>query len=205
VARPLIDGRHRRRACDELGIPCAAREWRGDESEIISFVVSVNLRRRHLSESQRAMVAAKLATLPSGVHQGAQICAPSQSAAAEMLNVSRRSVQSAKRIREVAPILANHVERGALTLHGAGRTLVSELRKSAELEVALAHARIDAASRLRHPSMWPTLMARLTAVVEEIDAPGLVPPPPMEIGLRAKEALLRITEFLMTNVRTEHE
>jgi transposase-like protein len=65
--------------------------------------VSLNLHRRHLDESQRAQVAARLANLRDGLRadyaQGAQICAPvSQAQAAELLNVSRRTVQSAATI-----------------------------------------------------------------------------------------------------------
>ena len=46
----------------------------------------------HANESQRAMVAARIATLPLGANQyqkaeGAQICAPSQPEAADLLNV----------------------------------------------------------------------------------------------------------------------
>jgi ParB-like chromosome segregation protein Spo0J len=52
----IIDGRHRDRACKELGIPPTYREWDGQGS-LVSFVVSLNLFRRHLSSSQKAMVA----------------------------------------------------------------------------------------------------------------------------------------------------
>jgi hypothetical protein len=54
-----------------------------------------NLKRRHLDESQRSMVAAKIATLPKGSNQHAPIGAPSQERAADMMNVGRRSVRGA--------------------------------------------------------------------------------------------------------------
>ena len=57
----VIDGRNRLRACTELGIPPATREWDGRGS-LVTFVISLNLHRRHLKEPQRAMVAAQLAT-----------------------------------------------------------------------------------------------------------------------------------------------
>jgi ParB-like chromosome segregation protein Spo0J len=55
----VIDGRHRLRACNELGIEPKICEWDGLGS-LIAFVVARNLTRRHLDESQRAMVAARL-------------------------------------------------------------------------------------------------------------------------------------------------
>jgi len=55
----LIDGRHRLRACTELGIPPRFQEWDGKGS-LLDFVIARNLTRRHLKETQRAMVAARI-------------------------------------------------------------------------------------------------------------------------------------------------
>jgi len=58
-----LDGRHRERACEELGIPVKAQVFEGTEADLVPFVISANLHRRHLNESQRAVVAARIATL----------------------------------------------------------------------------------------------------------------------------------------------
>jgi len=55
----VIDGRHRLRACTELGITPRFQEWDGKGS-LLDFVIGENLHRRHLKETQRAMVAARL-------------------------------------------------------------------------------------------------------------------------------------------------
>jgi len=93
----ILDGRNRYRACMEAGVEPSTRDYDGNDP--LSYVISLNLQRRHMNESQRAMVAARLATLKDGQRsdrQGAQICAPTQEDAADLLNVSRRSVQSAR-------------------------------------------------------------------------------------------------------------
>jgi len=46
----ILDGRHRYRACKELGIPCAAVEWNGSDPWL--EVQSRNLIRRHLAKDQ---------------------------------------------------------------------------------------------------------------------------------------------------------
>jgi len=114
----ILDGRNRYRACLELGIEPYTEDYLGDD--LAEFVVSLNLHRRHLNESQRMMVAAKLATIEDGVRadrQGAQICAPTQTEAARLLNVSRRGVQTAREvIAEAAPEIVAAVERGDMSV-----------------------------------------------------------------------------------------
>ena len=75
----ILDGRNRYRACQALGYDCPTRDYPGNDP--LGFVISMNLRRRHLDESQRGLIADKLATLPLGANRytiGAQIQAPTQ-------------------------------------------------------------------------------------------------------------------------------
>ena len=103
------------------------------------LVVSLNLHRRHLDESQRAMVAAKIATLPKGANQHVQICTPSREKAAELLNVSTRTVASARKVLdEGAPELVAAVERGAVSVSAAAD--VAELPKPAQAEIVARSA-----------------------------------------------------------------
>jgi ParB-like chromosome segregation protein Spo0J len=123
----ILDGRNRYRACLKAGVEPETAIYTGTDP--IKDTLSLNLHRRHLSESQRAMIAAQLASLPVGANQhaeGAQIQAPSQASAAEMLSVSRSSVQSAKRVRDASPELAAQVTNGSLTVHAAERHLTAQ-------------------------------------------------------------------------------
>jgi hypothetical protein len=70
--------------------------------------------RRHLDESQRAMVAAKLATLKRGDNQHAPIGASSQNEAADKLNVGRRTA-TPRRQNVVTPWSKKHPDGGSAT------------------------------------------------------------------------------------------
>jgi len=64
----IIDGRNRYLACRQCGQEPRFREW--DKSgSLVSFVVSLNLHRRQLNESQRAIVGAKIANMSVGDNQ----------------------------------------------------------------------------------------------------------------------------------------
>jgi hypothetical protein len=66
----IIDGRSRYLACKKLKEEVPTKQYRGTESGLPSFVISLNLARRHLSTSQRAMVAAKLVEYSQGAPPG---------------------------------------------------------------------------------------------------------------------------------------
>jgi N6-adenosine-specific RNA methylase IME4 len=119
----IIDGRNRQRACEAAEVDCVYQPLASD-ADPLQFVLDKNLHRRHLNESQRAYVAAKLANLKDGqTKAGAQICAAtSQEDAAERLHVSRRSVQHAAVVRDKAEAeIQREVERGTLSVSAAAQ------------------------------------------------------------------------------------
>ena len=95
----VIDGRHRYKACQDLKIEPKTKEWTGTEDDLIRHVLSLNIHRRHLNESQRALCASKLATLKKG-RPIAGITALSQGDAAKLFNVSPDSIQCARKVFE---------------------------------------------------------------------------------------------------------
>jgi hypothetical protein len=119
----ILDGRNRYRACMRAGVEPITREFRGDDP--LRFVLSANLHRRHLSESQRAMVAAKIANLPRGKHANddppfggscnGRASRLSARQAAATLNVGVRSVERARVVLK-DPKLAKAVEAGETTV-----------------------------------------------------------------------------------------
>lgn len=122
----LLDGRNRLAACDKAGVKPTFRQHEGDP---VRFIISANLRRRHLSESQRALVAARLANLPKGnLSKSANlpISAISQPEAARLLNVSPRSLRTAKQILEEAPHKAKYIEAGTKTVTSVRREIRRE-------------------------------------------------------------------------------
>lgn len=115
----ILDGRNRLRACKEAKVKPRFRTYEGDD--VVSFVISLNLHRRHLDESQRAMAAARLANLGEGrPSKTASIEAVSQKVAAKLVNVSRASVQRAARVLdECNEQLVSAVDRGVVKVNDA--------------------------------------------------------------------------------------
>jgi N6-adenosine-specific RNA methylase IME4/ParB-like chromosome segregation protein Spo0J len=133
----ILDGRNRFRACLEAAVEPRFGAYQGEDP--VAFVISANIERRHLDESQRAMCAARLATLKRGSNQhsveGAHICAPSQGEAATRLLVSRRLVQRAREVLDSGePELVRAVDRGAIAVSLAA-DLVKQSRET-QLEAA---------------------------------------------------------------------
>lgn len=128
----ILDGRNRYRACNEAAVAPRFVEWDG-EGSAEAFVVSKNLHRRHLNESQRGLIAAKLSTLSRGQagngrpcgKVGVEISTSTAAQAAELLNVSRDTVVDAKRVlTEGTPDEIIAVERG----EAAVSTIADQIR-----------------------------------------------------------------------------
>jgi len=119
----VLDGRHRVQACEELGRTVIARVYQGDDPA--SFVVSMNLHRRQLNESQRAMVAARLANMERGDNRFTKVDgsidpSTSQADAAKQLNVSVPSVKrAAKVLDDGVQELADTVDAGHVAVSTA--------------------------------------------------------------------------------------
>jgi N6-adenosine-specific RNA methylase IME4 len=143
-AGKLLDGRNRLRACKAAGIPIPSNMVKRFDSkkhgDPLTLVISKNLKRRHLNESQRAWVASKLANMRQGertdLEPAAKLRKVDQAAAALMLNVSERSIQSAAVVfKHGTPELQHVVEQGDLAVSvaaNAARLPADQQREVAE-------------------------------------------------------------------------
>lgn len=91
----VLDGVSRIDVCAELGIPYDVNVYDGDP---VAFVLAKNLTRRHMTAGQRAAIADEIARLPR--HRPAGVSrVHTQSEAAEMMGVSRATVQRVASVR----------------------------------------------------------------------------------------------------------
>lgn len=146
----IIDGRHRYKACCELGIEPKFQEWDGKGS-LKEFVIALNINRRHLTSSQRAVIA--LAILPDLEEKAKeriesqnygrsqlgqkidQVTGKSTQLAAEMFDTNREYVSKAKTIMEKDPFMLEDVRDGKLTIPQA----MNELDKRNRNEIDETH------------------------------------------------------------------
>ncbi|GAB5444939.1 MAG: hypothetical protein Fues2KO_52880 [Fuerstiella sp.] len=144
----ILDGRHRLRACKELGIQWLNYLQELDEGDPVELSLSLNLHRRHLTPSQMAMVADKARGVfdaeakerqDAGRKKGGKTAGngrksslvenlppsktPDKKArdkAAELVGVSGRLVDDAKTVRtKGVPELAEAVESGNVSVSAA--------------------------------------------------------------------------------------
>ena len=142
----LLDGRNRYRACIELGIEPEEEEL--DEELVpdpVAWVISTNLHRRHLTDQQRAGIAAKIAKLRRGdVGNGRKVepqyCGPTAVPdVAAMFNVSPRKVEQAKRVqRDGSKTVVEKVDQDEIPLSVAEKLVKHVPNKSQQSKLAKA-------------------------------------------------------------------
>ena len=153
----ILDGRNRYAACNEVGVEPMTREWdqRGD---LLDYVISKNLNRRHLNEAQRAMVANKIATMrkEDTLRQNRsdmQICTsvvPTRARAAKLLNVSDRNIAKARVVAERGiPELRAAAEAGEVSLCAAEKVARQPHERQREIVMRGEKAIVAEASAIR--------------------------------------------------------
>ena len=143
----IIDGRNRYRACCDLGIEPDVRIYCGslDTPALVQFVVSLNMKRRHLDSGQKAFVALEVERVlaeaakermreagqnGADTRWGVQIfdypiinTGRAAEQAAQIIGSNRQYVADAKRISDRAPDLALAVKNGDMKITEARRQL----------------------------------------------------------------------------------
>lgn len=101
----ILDGRNRFAACKIAGVEPKFRDLKKSEGDPIAFVISENLKRRHLSDKQRATIAGELAAQSERGRpkaeangDGGKSAPMTQAAAAELMQVSPASVRRATKV-----------------------------------------------------------------------------------------------------------
>jgi|SRR5665213_408828 len=135
----IIDGRHRYRACVELGIEPLWTEYSGTKESIRQFIDSLNDKRRHLSQSERAAkaveeylpqyeAAAKERTGGRPRKGSLQIgedmtTAKASEMVAAKIGVSRAYIEQAKQLQQKKPEVFEEVKRGNISIPEALRPM----------------------------------------------------------------------------------
>jgi len=188
----LLDGRNRLAACQRADVLPRFRAIATDDP--VSFVVSINVKRRHLNAGQLAMLAVSLLPMyeaqadkggkPATIKHGAELPQVSKRAprsrdrAAEATGASGRAVAQAKRVSKAAPELAEKVISGELALDRADRIVrdwEAEERRIAEAEEQRKQLETGTRVDIRHGDFRDVL-----ADLEDVDAIITDPPYPRE-------------------------
>jgi hypothetical protein len=166
----ILDGRNRYLACERAKVDKLWVEpFQGTDP--VQFAVSVNRLRRHLTASQRAMAAARIATLPHGVRVDRspdRSTAITNKQAGSIMGVSWVSTSRARIIqRHAPPNIIAAVEAGKLSLNAAYFNVVkrmpleqqaslgpSDFRK-ASVRPPRANVKANANGELHWPSCIP--------------------------------------------------
>ena len=139
----ILDGRNRYRACLKAEVEPRFEEYNGDDP--VGFVVSKNLKRRHLNQSQLGFVALNIKAVEAerakqrvggrpaektpAINGGGLGDGDARDIAAKQLGVSHGYVTDAERIRREAPDLEEKVMAGKMHITQAMRALKEAARQ----------------------------------------------------------------------------
>jgi ParB-like chromosome segregation protein Spo0J len=174
----ILDGRNRYAAAKAAGIALDPklhkRTFTGSEAEALDLVMSLNLQRRHLTTSQRAIAAAKIAALAPGRPSKEEAAKVGIEQAAQAMQVSAFTAKLAKRVYKTArPHIVRMVEAGELTVAAADAlaTLPAE-RQDAICTVDAAKAAAEQVRRAKRRFAKTHAATLIELLAEAADEPG---------------------------------
>lgn len=139
----ILDGRNRYRACGVVGVAPRFEDFNGN-GDPVAYIISKNIARRHLTQSQKAVAKAKLLELPRGNPnlessknptnpKRAQNALASETIAeaAEKIDVSPRTLKQAKQVlKEGTPEQINEIQGGKKSVATAVKEIKQEKEKT---------------------------------------------------------------------------
>lgn len=115
----ILDGQNRQLACEAAGVKPEYEPYEGPDP--LAFVISRNMARRHLTDDQRAAIAAEIAKAKPGKGDESYLPNPKPTIAqaATMMKVNPKQVKRAKAIKKESPKAFKKVKEGKLSLNAA--------------------------------------------------------------------------------------
>jgi hypothetical protein len=171
----ILDGRNRYMAARDLGLDFPVADFVGTDAEALAYVLSTNLHRRHLTEAQRAAVAAKIANMgrgnPSFDPNSANLRnSVSTAQAAEMLSVGTRSVEAARKVQsEGAPELNAALERGEVSVSAAAAIAALPKEEQSAVVAEGPKAVKAKAKEIREGKAAPVVVAEEAEAADPVD------------------------------------
>jgi len=168
----VLDGRHRYRALKQIGrVPTEKDfvEYKPIGSDTpIKFIISQNVNRRHLNESQRSLFAAEIATLEKGANQHSKGSSIDLPTAATMLNVGEASVKRAKNfLAKAAPELIEQVRQGKRRV-GSVSTKVLKKSHAEQLKALATDGGDDDNPSDKYDNAEKSLIKKLQALAPDV-------------------------------------
>ena len=186
----ILDGRNRWLACKDAGVEPEFREYKGHDA--VSFVVSMNIERRHLTPSQRACIGVEIlpqyeaeaekreragkkidptAKLPQG---------EARVAAAAIVHVAPRYVSDAKAIKEEALELFEEMKAGLTTIQDAKKDLHKRHAKKRQAAQVKEFEKAETKATILRMDIRDATPEKLGIEAGEVDAIITDPPYPGE-------------------------
>lgn len=132
----LLDGRNRLAACDLAGVDPVFDIYEGDDAQ--GLVISLNVTRRHMTTSEKAMAAARMAP------DGRAVSGKSARYVADRFSISERTVKMARALISEAPDLASRVDAKAESVAAAYEVLKERRTIGNSTEAKMAKLRSEA-------------------------------------------------------------